>query len=120
MNDGDYAQVLELVHPEIEAAPKSRPLERIRGADAAARFLHDFVATRSVFEIGLTAVNAVDEHRVVAQGRLRWMDDDRVLRDDPVVWAVEVEDGLLRRSTAVRTVTDAEALLATSAPSPGA
>ena len=55
-----------------------------------------------------------DDERIVVEGRMRWMDDERVLRDDPVVWALEFRDGLLWRSTPAVTVLEAETLLAVS------
>jgi len=42
------------------------------------------------------------------------MDDDRVLRDDPVVWAFQFRDGLVSRVTPVQSVAEAEAILAGS------
>jgi hypothetical protein len=56
----------------------------------------------------------VDEQRIVVEGRTRWMDEHRVLRDDPVIWALEFRDGLLRRSTPAQTALEAESLLAAS------
>jgi hypothetical protein len=44
------------------------------------------------------------------------MDEDRILRDDPVVWALEFRDGLLRRSTPTHSVAEARALLLDSGP----
>jgi len=85
--------------------------EVVRGIDEVARFFRDVVAERPLYEVSVSEVRALDDRRVVVESRMRWMDDDRVLRDDPVVWALELEDGLLRRSTPVRTVTEAEALL---------
>lgn len=69
---------------------------------------------RAIFEISARAVHELDERRIVVEGRMRWMDEDRVLRDDPVAWALELEGGLIRRSTAVRTYSEAEALLPAS------
>ena len=39
------------------------------------------------------------------------MDDERILRDDPMIWALEFRDGLLWRSTYAHSVLEAEALL---------
>ncbi len=50
--------------------------------------------------------------RVTVEGRVRWIDDERVIRDDPIVWALEFRDGLLLRLLHGRSVIDAEALLA--------
>ena len=56
----------------------------------------------------------LDGERVVVEGRMRWIDEDRVIRDDPVLWAMEFEDGLLRRFLPARTAVEAETLLSTS------
>jgi hypothetical protein len=37
-----------------------------------------------------------------------------VIRDDPVIWAMEFREGLLYRFVAVRTMLDAEAVLGVS------
>jgi hypothetical protein len=111
VNEGDHERVLELVHPEIEASFKLVPGETIRGVAEFERFL-GHVAEHSVFEVGISSVEALDERCVVAQGRLRSMAEDRVLRDDPAVWALELEGGLVRRLIAVRSISEAEALLA--------
>jgi hypothetical protein len=111
VNEGAYEKVLELCHPEIEAVLRSPSGQVARGVDEIARYFREVLAERPIYEVSVAEVRSLDDRRVVVEGRMRWMDDDRVLRDDPVVWALELEDGLLRRSTAVRTVTEAEALL---------
>ena len=111
MNEGAFEKVLELCHPDVEAVVKSPPGQVVRGLDEVARYFRDVVAERPLYELSMAEIRSLDDRRVVVEGRMRWMEEDRVLRDDPVVWALELEDGLLRRSTAVRTVTEAEALL---------
>jgi hypothetical protein len=49
---------------------------------------------------------------VVVEGRMRWIDEERILRDDPVIWALEFRDGLLVRSLTAQSVLEAQALLA--------
>lgn len=111
MNSGDHEGLLELVHPEIEATVKLRGGQPLRGiAEAETFFRHD-LGGRPLFEVSVNEVLPLDDRRVVVEARMRWMDDDRVLRDDPVVWAFELENGQLRRSTPVRTVAEAEAIL---------
>jgi hypothetical protein len=114
VNEGAYEKVLELCHPEIEAVVRSPSGRVVRGVDEIARYLREVIAERPIYEVSVAEIRSLDARRVVVEGRMRWMDDDHVLRDDPVVWALELEDGLLRRSTAVRTVTEAEALLSAS------
>lgn len=90
---------------------KLQPGCEIRGIEELGRFYREVLGDRAIFEISARAVHELDERRIVVEGRMRWMDEDRVLRDDPVAWALELEDGLIRRSTAVRTYPEAEALL---------
>jgi hypothetical protein len=45
------------------------------------------------------------------------MDDERVLRDDPMIWALQFRDGLLFRSLSARSVIEAQAILAAGAAS---
>ena len=63
------------------------------------------------FETHPDVFRPIDEERIVVEGRMRWMDDERVLRDDPMIWALEFRDGLLYRSTPAHSVLEAEALL---------
>jgi len=39
------------------------------------------------------------------------MDNERVLRDDPMIWALAFRDGLVWRSTPAYSVAEAEAIL---------
>jgi hypothetical protein len=109
MNGGDHEHVLELCHPHVEAVLRDRSV--LRGVEELETYLRGVVDTRPLYEVTVAEVRALDERRLIVESRMRWMDDDRVLRDDPVVWALELEDGLLRRSTPTRTVPEAEALL---------
>ena len=111
MTAREFERALELVHPDVEVVVRTPPGEVLRGAQDVARFLHEVVAERPLYEVSISRLRALDERRIVAEGRMRWMEEDRVLRDDPVVWALELEEGLLRRSTPVRTASEAEALL---------
>jgi hypothetical protein len=45
---------------------------------------------------------------------MRWMNEDRILRDDPVILALEFRDGLLFRSTPAQSVLEAQAMLSAS------
>jgi hypothetical protein len=89
------------------------PGEILRGRDQVEAFVE------SEFERGFNEAHAdvfrpLDEERVVVEGRVRSMDDEHVLRDDPMIWALEFREGLLRRSLPAQTVLEAEGLLATS------
>jgi len=59
----------------------------------------------------VSAYQALDDDRIVVEGRIRWIDDDRVIRDDPVTWAMEFRDGLLIRAIPARTLVEAETIL---------
>jgi hypothetical protein len=65
-----------------------------------------------LFETSAEVFEPLDETRIVVEGRMRWLDKERVLRDDPMVWALEFSDGLLRRSTPTQSVLEAKMILA--------
>ena len=54
----------------------------------------------------------IDDSSIVAEGRIRWMDDEHVMRDEARAWGLEFRDGLLLRSVPARNAVEAEALLA--------
>jgi hypothetical protein len=102
--------MLDLVHPEVEIVLRSmRPGDVLRGRDDVAGFLK--WVSESFFETHPEVFRPIDGERIVVEGRLRWMDEERVLRDDPIVWALEFRDGLLYRSRPAQSVLEAEALL---------
>ncbi|MGH3109418.1 MAG: nuclear transport factor 2 family protein [Gaiellaceae bacterium] len=108
---GETDQMLDLMHPEVEIVVRSiRPGEVLRGRDAVADFFAEL--SRHFFETHPDVFQPLDGQRIVVEGRMRWMDEERVLRDDPIVWALEFRDGLLFRSTPAQSVLEAEALLA--------
>ena len=85
------------VHDDVTVVSKVRPGEVFEGKDAVVRFVQDTLAD-SLYEAPTTIYLPIDDSRVVVEGRLRWIDDDRVIRDDPVTWAVEFRDELLSAS----------------------
>ena len=108
---GDLEQLLELMHPEVELVLKaSRSGEVLRGRDAVAAFVREH--SDQLFETSAEVFEPLDEARIVVEGRVRWLDEKRVLRDDPTVWALEFSDGLLRRSTPTQSVLEAKTILA--------
>lgn len=105
--------MLELIHPDIEIVLKSmRPGDVLRGRDEVVGFVEEI--SGKFYESVAEVFRPVDESRVIVEGRIRWMDDERVLRDDPMVWALEFRDGLLWRSTPAHSVTEAEAIFASA------
>lgn len=106
---GETERLLELVHPDVELVLKSAGGEVLRGRDAVAAFVEE---TASRFhETHPDVFRPVDDERVVVEGRMRWMNEDRILRDDPVILALEFRDGLLFRSTPAQSVLEAQAML---------
>ena len=63
-----------------------------------------------LYELVPELYRALDETRVVVEGRIRWTDDERIMRGDPVVWALEFRDGLLWRSAPASSVIEAESM----------
>lgn len=106
-----FDQLDDLVHPSIVLVSKIRPGLSLEGKEAFLRFVREELSD-SLHEAVTTTYRALDDERVVVEGRIRWVDEDRVLRDDPVTWAIGFEDGLLRQFVAVRNQVEAESVLA--------
>ena len=107
-----------MLHPdaviELQAV---QPGEHLHGRDEIVAVLeHEF--SRRLWETVVHVCTPIDDSRVVAEGRIRWMDDERVMRDEARVWGLEFRDGLLLRSVPARNTVEAEALLA-AAPQSG-
>jgi ketosteroid isomerase-like protein len=110
---GETERLLELVHPDAEIVVKTkRPGEVLRGKEALSDFLEE--VSGRFYETHADVFRALDDNHVVVEGRMRWMDEERILRDDPVIWALEFRDGLLYRSSYAQSVLEAEAILATA------
>jgi hypothetical protein len=106
--------MLDLVHTEVEMVVKTtRPGEVLRGRDEVVAFVVDEIGDR-FYETHAEVFRPLDDSRIVVEGRIRWMDDQRILRDDPMIWALEFRNGLLYRSTYAHSVLEAEALLSGS------
>ena len=104
-------ELLELLDPEIEIALKTtRPGEVLTGRDEVASFVDEL--SERLWESVAEVYRPVDESRIVVEGRIRWTDDERVLRDDPMIWALEFRAGRLLRSSYAPTVLEAESVLA--------
>lgn len=111
VEQGDLGQLLEFMHPEVELVLKTtRPGEVLRGRDAVVEFARE--QSHGLFESHAEVFLPLDETRIVVEGRVRWLDEERVLRDDPTVWALEFSDGLLRRATPTHSVLEAKMILA--------
>lgn len=109
--DADFPRRFkQLLHPQVSVSLKAEPGEPLHGAEAVGELL-ERRARSSVYEAVAERFHPLDDERVVVEGRLRWADEERTLRDDPAVWAVEFRDGLLFRSIAVHSIVEAEALL---------
>ena len=103
-------QLGELVHPSITLVSIVRPGVVVEGKDDFVRFVQDTLAN-SLYQVAVSTYQALDDDRIVVEGRIRWIDDDRVIRDDPVTWAMEFRDGLLLRAIPARTLVEAETIL---------
>ncbi len=84
------------------------------GKDELVRFVQDTLSD-SLYEASTTTYLPIDDGRVVVEGRIRWIDDERVIRDDPVTWAMEFRDDLLLRLIPARTLVEAETILGAAA-----
>jgi ketosteroid isomerase-like protein len=109
---GALDELAALMHEDVELVSKVRPGVTVNGREAVVRFVQEEVAP-SLFEASTEVLTPLDDARVIVEGRLRWIDDERVIRDDPVIWAMEFRDDLVLRFVAARTMLEAEAILAT-------
>ena len=98
------------MHDDVELVSKIRPGTTVHGRGDVGRFIESEVAP-NLFEASGEIFTPLDAQRVIVEGRVRWIDDQRVIRDDPVIWAVEFRDELLLRFVATRTMLEAEAVL---------
>lgn len=112
VEQGALDQLTDLVHPDIVLVSKVRAGAVVEGREAFARFV-DETLSRSLYHASADVYRPLDERCVVVEGRLRWIDDEQVMRDDPVTWALAFEDDLLVRFVPARTQLEAEAILAT-------
>jgi hypothetical protein len=109
---GSFDELAELIHPDAVVLLKSvRPGHIVRGRDEIVRFFREALVAH-LYAIAAEVYRPLDEDRVIIEGRVRWMDDERVLRDDPGVWALEFRDGLLFLATPTRAAVEAETALA--------
>ena len=115
VQQGALERLGELVHQDVQLVSKMRPGFVAEGRDAASAFIQETAA--SLYEIVPDVYTPLDDDRVIVQGRMRWIDDERVIRDDPVVWAMEFRDGLLLRLVPARTPIEAETILLASSSS---
>ena len=83
----------------------------VEGRADTASFIQETVAN-SLYDAVTDVYTPLDDERVIVEGRIRWIDDERIIRDDPVVWAMEFRDGLLLRFIPTRTTIEAETILA--------
>jgi hypothetical protein len=101
------------VHADVELVSKVRPGTSVHGRGEVIRFIEDEVGP-NLFEASTEVFTPLDDDRVIVEGRVRWIDDERVIRDDPVIWAVEFRDELLLKFVATRSMLEAEAVLGTA------
>jgi SnoaL-like domain len=110
-NARSIGRLAQLIHPDVVLELQAVDVGRVlRGRGELVRFFAEQFARRR-WDAYLHAVHALDECKVIVEGRVRWIDDERVLRDSPRVWALEFCDGLLLRSIPARSVDDAHAIL---------
>lgn len=105
----------DVLHPDVVLVLHAvQPGTEIRGRDELIAFLEREFARR-LWDITVHRCSPIDATRIAVEGRIRWMDDERVMRDDPRVWALEFRDGLLVRSVPCRSFVEAETILSAPA-----
>jgi ketosteroid isomerase-like protein len=107
---GAFDELEDLVHEDVELVSKVRPGKTVHGRGDVIRFIEDEVRP-NLYEAASDVFTPLDDERIIVEGRVRWIDAERVIRDDPVIWAIEFRDDLLLRFIAARTLLEAEAIL---------
>jgi ketosteroid isomerase-like protein len=111
LNSRALEELREVLHPDVALEMNTvGPTTVLKGREEVIRFLGETFPHR-LWEAVVQACETLGDNRAVVAGRVRWMDDQRVLRDDPHLWALEFCDGLLLRSVPVRSVREAESIL---------
>jgi ketosteroid isomerase-like protein len=108
---GRFDELPDLVHDDVQLVSKVRVGTVVEGRENVARFIEEFIAP-NLYEAVTEVFTVLVDECVVVEGRMRWIDDERVIRDDPVVWAMEFRDGLLLRFVPARSALEAETMLA--------
>jgi hypothetical protein len=105
-----FDQLGDLVHEDVVVVSKMRPGLVLEGKRELMQYVEETLAG-SLYEASTAAFLPLDDDRIVVEGRIRWIDEERVIRDDPVTWAMEFRDGLLIRFIPARTQVEAETIL---------
>ena len=109
-----FEKLREVVHPDVVLELKAvQPGHVVRGRDEFIRFLEQEF-DRHLWEAATHVFTPLDEKRVIVEGRVRWFDDQNVLRDDSRIWALEFADGLLLLSAPASSMAEAELILSAS------
>lgn len=109
-----FQELREVVHPDVVLVLKAvQPGHVVRGREELIRFLEEEFR-RHLWEAVAQVFRPLDANRVIVEGRVRWFDDEHVLRDDSRIWALEFSDGLLLLSAPARNTIEAEMILSAS------
>ena len=113
-----FETLREVVHADVVFELKAvQPGHVVRGRDEFIRFLEEELRGH-LWEAVPQVFTPLDENRVIVEGRIRWSDDEHVLRDDSRFWALEFCDGLLIFSAPAGSMIEAESILAARRTSP--
>ncbi len=109
-----FEKLREVVHPDVTLELKAvQPGHVVRGRDDFIRFMEQEF-DRHLWEAAAHVFTPLDENRVIVEGRVRWFDDENVLRDDSRIWALEFCDGFLLLSAPASSIAEAEMILSSS------
>ena len=106
-----FDELAALVHEDVRLVSRVSAGTVVEGREHVARFIERIVSEQ-LYEAVPELYSSIDDTRIAVEGRMRWIDADRVIRDDPVVWAMEFRDELLLRFLPARSLLDAESTLA--------
>ena len=113
-SDHALGELAELIHADVVLELQAVEVGRVlRGRAELLGFFEEQFRHRR-WDAIVHACHSVGDDKVIVEGRIHWIDDERVMRDDRRVWALEFCDGRLLRSIPSRSVAEAQAVLSTS------
>ena len=108
-----FERLPDLVHDDIALVSRVQAGRAVHGRAQVTQFIEETVS-QQLYEARAEVYVPLDETKVLVEGRMRWIDEERVIRDDPVVWGLAFEDELLICFVPARTLVEAETMLTTT------
>jgi ketosteroid isomerase-like protein len=76
VREGSFDRLCEMLHEDALLVSRVRPGEVVEGRNAVEAFIHEAIAP-SLYEAVTESFTPLDEGRIVVEGRMRWIDEER-------------------------------------------